>query len=98
MGHSLPRLAGGGTRIAADTKRDIEHDKAKLDRLAMRMVPQAVREVAENEEPEGVGSVIEIAWPGHEPEQPDGDDDDRRQPGVEGELEALKFRLSNARL
>ena len=62
------------------------------------MVPQPVRQIAENEEPEGVGSVIEIAWPWYEPDEPDGNDDDRNQPGVKGELETLKFRLSNARL
>ncbi|ANY82401.1 hypothetical protein BB934_29290 (plasmid) [Microvirga ossetica] len=61
-------------------------------------MPQTVREVTEDEEPEGVGPVIEIAWPWYEPDEPDGHDDDRSQPGIERELEAFKFRLSNARL
>ena len=33
---------------------------------------------------EGVGSVIEIAWPGHDPEQPRRDDKDGCQPSKEG--------------
>jgi hypothetical protein len=61
----------------------------------MRMVSQAVWNVAQEEEPEGVGSVIEIAWPRDEPDQPNRNDDDRRQPGVERELETLKLGFSH---
>jgi hypothetical protein len=55
------------------------------------MVTQTVRNVAQEEEPESVGSVVEIAGPRYEPDQPDGNDDNRGKPGVEGKLEAFKL-------
>ncbi|PVE21913.1 hypothetical protein DC522_23895 [Microvirga sp. KLBC 81] len=74
----------------------IEHDEAKLDRLAVGMVAQPVRDVAEDEEHEGIGAVVEIAWPGHDREEPRGDDDDGGKPCIEGELKPLDLGLPDA--
>jgi hypothetical protein len=61
------------------------------------MVSQAVRDVAEEEEPKSISAVIEVPWPRYEPDQPDGNNDDRGQPCVKGELETFELCLSNAR-
>ncbi len=96
-----PVAAKSGRRWKQDRGRHqghVEDDEAKLDRLAMRAVAQEVRNVTQEEEPEGVRAVVEVARPWHEPDEPDGNDSNGRQPSVEGELEPFKFSLLNAPL
>ena len=63
----------------------------------MAMMAQPVRDVAEDEEDDGVSAVVQVAWPGHDREQPGGDHDDGDEPGIEGKLESLDFGLPYAR-
>jgi hypothetical protein len=77
---------------------NVEHDETRLNRLAIGMMAQPVRDVAEDEEHEGAGAVVEIAWPRHDRELPSGDDNDGGEPGINGELEPLDFGLPNAGL
>jgi hypothetical protein len=43
----------------------------------MRMVPQSVRDVTQEEEPESVCAIIEVTWPGYDPEKPRGNQGQR---------------------
>jgi hypothetical protein len=98
-GLDRPFGADSGRGRDQDRGRDqshVENDEAKLDRLTMWMMAQSVRDVAEDEEHEGIGPVVKIAWPGNDREQPHGDDDDGGEPRVERKLKTLELGLPDA--